>query len=813
MYLQKWNDGWKFWIEKNAFDMTWSIPDSAVNVTLPHDMMIEEKARADSPNGGNTGYRDGKNGVYVKSFYAPRKWEEEKILVRFEGVYMNAMVYLNGQLVAKSPSGYSTFYAELGPYLHYGEDNELRVFAKAGAMTNSRWYSGAGIYRDVYLLTSGPVHLGADGVQVQTESADAEYATVRVTSELVNETRLSESLILDLEMTDPEGETKAKEEIPVFLPAGNKTCRSLRMTVPEPKLWSEESPNLYHLRVKIRSERGILDMETIRFGIRTLKLDAVRGLQVNGKTVKLRGACIHQDSGLLGSATYDEAQYREIALLKEAGFNAVRMSHFPMAPAMLRACDELGMYVMDELSDMWDRMKSDFDYGLVFSEWWKKDAKSMVRKDFNHPSVILYSIGNEIPEIGNKGGSVLANEISSYFHRLDGSRYTTAGINGIFATGDKIGEIVRDVTKEDAESGKSVDVNDFMSLMADYWDPMVRHPAVSRRLDRACAALDAAGYNYMTARYEEDSRTHPNRVLVGTETYPPEIARNWKLVKKLPNLIGDFTWTGFDYIGEAGAGITGYYPGDGGFGAQYPAQLSYCGDLDLTGFRRPMSYLREMVFGLRKEPYIAVQDPHHYGEKAFSTPWILSDSVHSWNWKGCEGKPVIVEIYAADEEVALYQDGRLVGRKPCGEAEGYRVLFETVYRPGKLTAVTYRDGHEVYRTSLKTAGPCEQICLKKEKAWSSTGELIYLQVELQDREGNVVTDEDQELKAEVEGAKMRIGSGDPKPSHNYNEGVTKTWNGRAQIILQPDQKDGYIRLEVKSETGMKKAFWENPKEE
>ena len=555
MKMEKWNEGWKFWPDKDSFALVWDIPETAREVTLPHDAMIEEAADENSPNGGNTGFRNGECYTYVKLFTAPKEWKTRKVQVRFEGIYMNAMVYLNGQLIAKRPGGYSVFYADLNDYMRYDKENELRVLVRAGAMTNSRWYSGAGIYRDVYLCTGGLTGIVPDGVRVQTENLDgivngqAELAVLKVETEIEQRESVSKDILLETVITDPSGKEIVKESTHVFLTAGEKRTLQQRIAIENARLWSEAAPALYQVKSSLFcAECGeVLDEAESSMGIRTLALDAKRGLRVNGEEVKLRGACIHHDSGILGAATFEEAQYRQVKLLKEAGFNAIRMSHHPMAPAMLRACDRLGMYVMDELSDMWNRMKSNYDYGLVFEEWWREDVEMMVRKDFNHPSVVLYSIGNEIPEIGTDGGSKTGHEISALFHELDPVRYTTAGINGVFAAGDSIPEIVADISADMQAKGEiSGNVNDFMTIMDTKMDQIVVHPAITKRLEKACATLDVAGYNYMTARYALDKENYPNRVIVGSETYPPEIARNWAEVEKYAHVIGDFTWTGWD---------------------------------------------------------------------------------------------------------------------------------------------------------------------------------------------------------------------------------------------------------------------------
>ena len=809
MIEQKWNDNWKFWVDKDSFALVWDIPEIARDITLPHDAMIEKPAHADSLNGGNTGFRDGDIYTYVKMLHAPEEYKEKTVTLKFEGVYMNAFVYVNGQLAAKSPFGYTTFYAPLNDFLKYGEDNEIRVQVRAGAMTNSRWYSGAGIYRDVYLLESGLTHIVPEGVQVKTENADDAYATLRVATELENKTAVPQDLVIETVIKDNEENVVAKECTSATIFAGENRTLKQRILVENPKLWSAENPKLYTFETKVYENteaKELLDEAVDTFGIRTLAVDAKRGFRVNGKTVNLRGGCIHHDSGLLGAATYEDAQYRQILKMKEAGFNAIRMSHHPMAPAMLRACDEIGMYVMDETFDMWNRLKSNYDYGLYFQEWWEKDVTAMVRKDYNHPSVVLYSVGNEIPEIGTDKGAQICQEISDKIRSLDDTRYTLASINGVFAAGDAVDQIVADVAANLSAEGKiDGNVNDFMSLLDAHMDEIVVHDAISKRLEKACAGIDVAGYNYMTARYEKDGETYPNRVIVGSETYPPEIARNWDLVERLPHVIGDFTWTGWDYIGEAGVGIPAYKWGEGGFGAGFPAQLAYPGDFDITGFRRPASYYREAVFGLSKKPYITVQNPTHYGEFLIKTPWVISDSTANWNWNGMEGKPAIVEVYAQGDEVELFLNETSLGKKPAGKEVGFRTLFETTYEPGILTAISYENGHEIGRNELVTAGRERTLCVEKEEyvgLKNAKQELVYVQVEMRDQNGVLVADDNQKITLSVDGEVevLGFGSGNPKPNYNFNEGVTELFGGRAQIIVK--KPEGKATLTVTAENGI-----------
>ena len=782
-----WNKNWKFWDDKDSFALVWDVPAEAIDVELPHDAMLLKAPHADSPNGNNTGFRDGGCYAYVKTFEADAAWQNKRVCVKFDGVYMNAMVYLNGQIVAKNPFGYTYFLAELTDYLYFDRPNELRVLVRTGNMTNSRWYSGSGIYRDVTLYVLPETHIEPLGVWVKTADIDNNYACLEVKAEINNCSIKPFDGKVDVVVTDSAGRKAAIDTTPLFMKGNSTIIHSIKLNIDNPGLWDTENPNLYCARVTIKCGDGVsdeVDKADVTFGIRTVSADARRGLLINGRETLLRGACIHHDNGILGAEEYYEASLRRVRKLKEAGFNAIRMSHQPASCALLKACDEVGLLVMDELSDMWDRPKSFYDFGLFFDEWWEDVLTAMIRNDRNHPSVIMYSIGNEIPEIGSPEGSLRAAEIAQKAKELDSSRLVTAGINGVFAAGDDVDRIVGDVAEglsDDEKQGGNV--NDFMTLMDSHMDEIVVHDAISRRLERACASLDVAGYNYMAARYEPDGKNYPNRVIAGSETYPPEIARNWELVKRLPHVIGDFTWTGWDYIGEAGVGIPAYKFGEGGFGAQYPAQLAYTGDLDITGFRRPQSYFKEIVFGLRKEPYIAVQNPSHYRENLIKTPWVLSDSISSWSFPGYEGKPVIVEVYAPGDEVELIINGVSKGKKPSGERTGYRCLFETEYEPGEITAVTYDSGKIISKFTLESCGEPHRIEIKKEPGYGD--ELAFFEVEIVDKEGRLVSHANPLLTLKADkSADIRIGSGDPKPMNNYVDRVTNPWYGRAQVIAK-----------------------------
>lgn len=794
MHAESWNAGWLAWQEQDAFALVWSIPSDARQITLPHDAMLEQPARPDSPNGGNTGYRDGGVYVYCKTFTAPKAWSTQTVYLKFEGSYCNTSVFVNGQLAANHPNGYTGFLVPLNGFLRYGAENEVRVFVRNVA-PSSRWYSGGGLYRDVLLLTAPLAYIADEGVWAVTESLEEGLAVVRVETELSNRSPLTASCTLETELLNPDGNTVAKATTPLTLASNTTITVPQRMAVDNPKPWSAETPFLYTCRSRVIWEGQADEVET-PIGIRTLTVDPRRGMRVNGQSVKLLGGCIHHDNGLLGAATYEQAELRRMQKMKEAGFNAVRMSHHPAAPALLRACDQVGMYVMDEAFDMWTRAKTELDYSVSFADHAIQDVTALARSARSHPSVVLYSIGNEIPECSTDLGARIGGQLAAAIRQADPTRPVTAGINGVFMSGDAIGGILADILPAGEGGGEGGNVNNFMTAMDAHMDEIVTHPAVSERLDKACAFLDVAGYNYMTARYALDAQRCPNRVMVGSETYPPSFAANWAEVQRLPQVIGDFTWTGWDYIGEAGVGIPGYHFGEGGFGAQFPCQLAYCGDIDITGFRRPASYYRQIAAGLRADPYIAVQNPYHYGEPLLKTPWVLSDATHSWTWPGCEGKPVVVEVYANADAVELFCNGVSLGvQKP----EGCIARFETVYTPGALRAVASTGGASQGQDTLETAGPVAGLTLSAE-AGVPAGDLCWLTVQLTDADGRLNPSAGKMLTVKVEGGArlLAFGSADPKPGQ-YPTGTTRTFGGRAQIILR--KTGGLCTVTVAAESG------------
>ena len=742
------NENWKFWKNGRGFSPFWDYNGEYAIVNLPHDAMILEKPYAESANNVKTGFRDGGNYTYEKNIFIGEDRRGKVTLLKFDGVYRNCQVYVNGYPAKSHAYGYTQFYVPLTDGVKYGQDNQIRVVVHNGAMPNSRWYSGSGIYRSVYMLTGDPVYFEPESLQAETKSIDADAAIIEVRATLINRSIDVQESRVRISVEKKDGTNVCSDMIKLPLKGESSQTVRTSLLIESPDLWSENSPNLYRIKAELETADLYTDSGEVAFGIRLMTLDSKRGLRINGQQVKLRGACIHHDNGLLGAATYKDAEYRRVRLLKEAGFNSIRMAHHPMSEELLEACDDLGVYVMDEAFDMWTRTKSDLDYALDFDKNWQEDIRSMVKKDYNHPSVIMYSIGNEIPEISHDSGIEYLRLLSEEIKKLDTTRYVTTAITAPYLMGDQMMEIFEavhanhpeDAPKAGAELADA-DVNEFLGLMSKYTPEMVNHPITSSRMDRICAAVDIPGYNYMTGRYELDMEENPGRVIVGSETYPPEIGRNWNYISTHENVIGDYTWTGFDYLGEAGIGVTGYAFGEGGFTAGFPCQVAYCGDLDITGFRRPQSYFREIVFGLRKDPYIATIDPDHYGKNQFKTDWTSGDQVSTWTYNGREGKKTAVEVYANASEVELFQNGVSLGRKACGADHNYTAVFETIYSPGTLKAVAYQNGNQCGEFELSTAKEAKFVISEEH----GENGLHYFSIELRDSEGLLNTDADKEI--------------------------------------------------------------------
>ena len=720
------------------------------------------------------------------------------MFVEFEGVYRDAVVWVNGSFAGHHPYGYTGFALAIDHLVRHGEENEIRV--DVTTQEDARWYSGAGIYRNVKLVVGAPVHLALDSLWVTTPEIDDEFAVVAVTAVVENDGLVTLPTSVATEIVDDRGVVVASEVSPLTsFPRRSATLRQ-RLAVPDPRRWSLDAPTLYTCRVVVRDGDGVeIDRDETTFGIRSLQVDAARGLRINGEVVNLRGACIHHDNGVIGAATIERADERRIEILKASGFNAIRSAHHPASKALLDACDRIGMLVMDEAFDMWIHPKMRNDYARVFPEWWETDIDAMVRKDRNHPSVILYSIGNEIPDTGDPTGADLGRRLAERVRALDDTRYVTNGVNPIISVG--IQTIIAmaspadgDASDDDASDAgeENAGINTVMQRLRAALPALMQSEEVAEKLDEPYSYLDVAGYNYSDARYELDGTRMPNRVIVGTETHNTNIAQNWPKVLDLPHVIGDFTWTGWDYLGEVGIGRVEYGEDSGLFMGDYPWLAAGCADIDITGRRRPLSFLREIVFGLRPEPFVSVQDPARHGLTPShlglsGEPWL--EGLASWSWPGFEGRPVTVDVLSDADEVELFVNGSSVGRQPAGQPHRFRASFDTTFEPGEIVAVAYRDGTEVARTALQSGTGLARLDVRADRTEirADDTDLAFIDITLVDEDGRLHHTEDRAVSVEVEGpgTLQGLGSANPRTEETFGEPTHDTFNGRALAVVRP----------------------------
>jgi hypothetical protein len=777
---QDFNTGWIFYKEDAAHD------GEKRAVCLPHDAMIEEQRDPASPGGSANAYFPGGVYIYEKHFAAPADWSDKYIVFQFEGVYKDSKVYINGTEAGGRPYGYIPFFVETEGLLKYGEENTIRVVADNSLLPNSRWYSGGGIYRPVFLWTGEKAHINIEGVKISTLS----YTPARIKVETTHTGgNVSVTILRDGEIVAAgEGDT-------------------LTLDIPNAALWSDETPEMYQCHVTLTENGVIVDEVTETFGIRLVEWSA-KGLFVNGKETLLRGGCVHHDNGILGARSYTESEERRVRIMKQSGFNAIRSSHNPTSPAMLEACDKYGMYVMDETWDMWYEHKSKYDYATDFMDNYKADIKAMIDRDFNHPSVIMYSIGNEVSEPHEQKGVALAKEMTEYIHSIDTNRAVTCGVNlclilmadmgmGFYGDNDLSAEKPQSESSDDKFSAyqKMASSTEF-NMLASKSPARMNEAASSEKVDELTSpclnVLDIAGYNYASGRYPLEGGAHPNRVILGSETYAQDIAKNWDMVKKYPYLIGDFMWTAWDYLGEAGIGAWAYTDDGVTFNKPYPWLLADAGAIDILGNISAEAEYAATVWGLRKQPYIGVQPVNHPGVIPAKGIWRGTNAIASWSWQGCEGNEAIVEVYAdADHVELLLNDKRLSAEK----VKDCKAVFMTRYAPGTLTAIAFdAQDRELSRSSLVSASGKIHIRIQPEKITAKIDEVVYVDINLSGKNGIVESNADTKLNVTVEGGcLLAFGSANPRTGESYLSGSFTTYYGRSQAVVRAN-KAGTIRI-------------------
>ena len=798
------NAGWTYesGLGGNIFARQLENAKPPMAITLPHDATIHEYRTPDAPSGTNKAFYPNGAYLYTKTFYAPAEWAQKRVSIEFEGVYMNARVYLNSDFLGQCPNGYAGFTLPMDKLLNYGAENTLTV--KLHTNKDSRWYAGAGIYRNVNLYVADPVHLVHNGVKITTLAADSEVASLHAQMKLANEGLTNRSVVVTLTMTDADGAIACQDRQKVHIATGDVETLSSRLYVKDPKLWDLDHPNCYQVHIQVTEGDTLIDETSIdTFGIRVLTLDSVRGLAINGKAVKLYGGCIHHDNGIIGAATIERAEERRVEKLKSAGYNAIRMAHHPASKALLKACDKYGLAVMDELTDMWQSSKNPYDYGNMINFRWEEDVKDMVLKDYNHPCVVMYSVGNEILESGRPAGAKTYRMLCNLVRSYDTTRYTTAGLNNMIGAMDLMRKIMEERKKQ-----ASGELNSDMASAGDAMNSVALHPVVVGATQESYEAMDIAGYNYATGRHTYDIANFDNWIAVGAETFPKDLAANWKVVQEHPQVIGDFVWTAFDYLGEAGIGRDSYKNQRASSHTNpYPWLIAYDADFDLIGVQTPQGYYREIVVGHRTKPYIAAQTPETYDLEPTTGGWSWPGTVASWNWPGYEGKPIRMDVYAKAEEAELFINGKSVGRQAiaqesAGQDVAYRTVFDTIYTPGKVEAVVYTGGVETGRFALETADEAVEleVSVDRSEIRADDTDLSYLEISLVDAQGRLNPGISKKISVSVEGAGILqgMGSGNPCTEENFFDSAYTSFYGHALAAIRPTGA-GEITVTVSAE--------------
>ena len=758
---------------KHNFNENWSYrrlgEESFKSVTLPHDAAMYEERSKDAEAGVNTGWYLGYDYEYIKTFAVPEEYKDKNVIFEFEGVYHNAEVFINGKLAVYRPYGYTNFFVTADKFLKYGQDNEMRVIARNADQPNSRWYSGAGIYRPVHMFVGDKKRITLNGVKIRTLSLYPAIVEV-----CVNTTGVG-LVTVAIEKNGKKIVSASNEQ--------NDGDAVFALESPHAKFWSPDTPELYTCRVKYENDEQIHS-----FGIRTLTCDHTNGLCINGERVIIRGACIHSDNGILGARSYPEAEERKIRILKENGYNAIRSAHNPCAKSLLDACDKLGVLVMDEYVDMWYIHKNRYDYASYIEDWYARDIKDMVEKDYNHPSVIMYSLGNEVAETGEKRGIELFKNMKAICKENDPDRPVTVGVNIFFNYLYALGFGQYSDKKAEKNPNKKVGsefFNNLAGMLGDsFMKTMAKLPGCDRKTRDCFAVMDVAGYNYGIKRYKHDVKKYPERIILGSETFCSDAYEFWEFAKNNEALIGDFVWAGMDYLGEVGVGSWEYrdYAPDFLHGVGWVTAGS--GRVDLIGTPLGEALYTKVAFELEDKPQIAVVPVSNTKSKHSPSAWKFSNAIPSWSWNGLNGKKAKVEVYSRAPVVELYINGKKVGRKKF--KKNCKFDFSVRYYDGEITAVNLdKQGKELSRNTLYTADNETVICVAPEKTAVKSGEICFINLSFADAKGEVKPLERGKISVKINGGELlALGNACPFNSDGYLQTQTDTYYGRALAVVK-----------------------------
>ena len=796
------NDGWVFIRDSVAGAEALDYDDSQwLPVTLPHDFSMMPLEGGDSeeqcgpfsrlsPGFNHTGHVMGGTGWYRKSFTLPANTDGKSVTLLFDGAYMETDVWVNGKQVGSNCNGYTPFGLDITSALNpAGKENVVAVKV-VNYGKNSRWYTGSGLYRDVRLVVTDPVHVALWGAYVTTPSVSTGQATVNVEVTVQNDGEADAEAGLLIKLSDKNGTVVAQsDEVTVAVAGASKTVVSKALTVSNPSLWSTDCPTLYDAEISVVTGGRTVDSYNVKFGIRTIELSAERGFLLNGEPLLLKGGCMHHDNGFLGAAAIARAERHRVEMMKENGYNAIRCSHNPPSEAFLNACDEVGLVVIDEFTDMWNLYKNHNDYSNHFDACWEDDLTRMMLRDRNHPSIIFWSIGNEIPKLnieeGVRIGSMLRDKVKS----IDDTRFVTEGV-------------------------PSFTIHGGWKNTCNYFD-----------------ILDVCGYNYMVAKYESDHALYPDRVIYASESYPVEAYDYWSAVERLPYVIGDFVWSAVDYIGEVAVARCSYVEKKDTRNMQtrdgipmdtdprrifdlmnmfsvnnYPKYISWCGDIDIIGVKKPQGRYRDVLWG-ESVVEINVHEPRPEGLTEDWSLWGWPLEYPSWNWNVADGQPMEVRVFTRAPKVKLELNGEMVGEKSVGEADRYIAEFSVPYMAGELTAIALNaDGSEAGRKVLQTTGKAVGLRLVADRTEieACPSDLSFIRIEAVDEEGRVVPDADFIVNIDVPqtyGSLAASGNASEDGMAYVNRTAVKLYRGQAQAIVRPNGKKGAIKVSVTSEVG------------
>ncbi len=787
MRRESFNHDWTFYVKDT--------PNEKRKVTLPFDGMLIEKRNPLLQNGSLLAFFPGNNYVYEKTLFGKEEYDGKSVILDFGGSYMDTKVFLNGEEVGSCYYGYSNFFVDLTDKLKIGEDNKIKVTVHNAQRPNGRWYTGGGLYRPVHILVGEKEHITPDGIKIITRSLNPAKLEVTIESSNAPESELLTEIILN-------GDVVA-----------SGVGEHVSIIVPNARLWSAETPNLYEARTTLRRDGVIIDEVTQKIGIRTLSWNSEKGLLINGVSTKLRGVCVHQDNGMLGMNEYKESELRRVRRLKEGGFNAIRGSHDPRSREFLEACDEVGMYVMEEGFDVWFESVGQYGYGFHFEEEWERDLEKMIRKAVNHPSVVMYSIGNEIAETASEKGVQIGKRMVDLCHKLDDSRPVTMGVNlmlnvlyakniKISASGTKVSDSDPDrpnVSAESTQKSGSVLVNTMVSIIGVFMKALTSPKNSDKPIKGICEALDIAGYNYGLNSYVGHHKKYPDRIIVGSETNPLDNYERITATRKLPYVIGDFYWTGWDYLGECGVGVIDYNKNTGFYSKPYPCIIAGCGLYDIAGHRDTMAYDLAIAWGEYKKPFIAVSHPKHSKDKLIPAMYRKTDGIDCWTFDGYEGTKTNVRVASEGEFIELKVNGKSYGKK---KLKKFIANFKVPYEKGEITAISYdENGKELSRETLKTAEDKTVINVLCEKQNVKAGgeDIVYFDVSLGDKNG-LVKPLEQRIEVNVEGAGelLAVGSGAPRTEESYLGNGFTTWNGRMVAVVRSKEQKGKIKVTFSS---------------